>query len=695
MQIPLAHLDTAVIEEVPIDLWRRVFEAVGWPASLAVKKDSFSHDDVLTAFETDDPTDGLLQAIEALHGLGTESGREAIVTAMTDRRVRPETFPPDIGDRELAVLLFLEQRENAVLSEVFARAQAQIQDGAEHRRYNEFMGREAKALSRLKARGEKLLDAVKVYCRDNDLGDHVSVRAFEDNGVYVFHIVRSHHTKKPLAVLPGHRARATIQYRPVHGDILRYDADVGRLRIAARAASVIDFYRRALGEALFDDPAFFFSGAPVCSLQVLQERGRAALSDHEVVGIGRVRMTECLWERGDRELHELRAPDCFRQIEDLGLPIAEGDLLRAKLKVEVIGSSTRPVTVNIRVPSRIEVSKRRHEDLIDEFLAAIGIRNPQPTGAPLDLWTLHPWRHPAPTWRAVFGGYTDGLVRAGVLSPIALTAVAAAGQASAGRVLEAERLEDGQFYGISREPTIPSRSLSATELDGLELRPEALRTHIRALLGLNGPSVTWSGDDHLDLGVLRVGTVDLRLAYALREPGAGIGDRLRARAAGAHAVLLIPTARDSNAHGIRVCLGEALPSPGAVIRGAIAACSLEAAVPAILMAPDRARLVIDTRSGEVWFDRVPVPRLQAGTHPHTLVEVLARAGGKAVSKQKLNEILSPGREDGDTAARQAKNTAKRMIVEALATVGRELDGDPFPSGPPAGHYRCAVVPHVV
>ena len=79
MQLPLAHLDGAAIEEVPLDLWGELFAATGWPASLLSKRDSFTHEDVLRAFEQDDPTDDLLQALEALRTLGTEAGREAAI----------------------------------------------------------------------------------------------------------------------------------------------------------------------------------------------------------------------------------------------------------------------------------------------------------------------------------------------------------------------------------------------------------------------------------------------------------------------------------------------------------------------------------------------------------------------------------------------------------------------------------------
>ena len=90
-----------------------------------------------------------------------------------------------------------------------------------------------------------------------------------------------------------------IPFRPVHGDILRYEVALGRLRIAARAPSIVEFYHVTLGRMLFGDEDFF-TGDSVCSLTVLQQRGRAALDEHHVVGVSRVRLTECVWECGDR-----------------------------------------------------------------------------------------------------------------------------------------------------------------------------------------------------------------------------------------------------------------------------------------------------------------------------------------------------------------------------------------------------------
>jgi hypothetical protein len=253
MQLPLAYLDAAAIEEVPIEVWKDVFDNVGWPPSLASQRDSFGHKDILRSFAEDSPTDGLLQALEALHALGTETGREAIMAAIQDRRITDVALPLDKGDREFALRFYVAQRANASLADALVRAQTQAQEGGNQRRYNEFMAKEARSIDGMNRKMEALREEILSFCKKSDLGDHVHVETFEEDGIYVFNILRSHRTQKPLAVVPGHSARATIQFRPVHSDILKYDGTVGRLQIAVRASSMVEFYRGVLGKTLFND----------------------------------------------------------------------------------------------------------------------------------------------------------------------------------------------------------------------------------------------------------------------------------------------------------------------------------------------------------------------------------------------------------------------------------------------------------
>lgn len=100
---------------------------------------------------------------------------------------------------------YLAQRKDAALVDVFVRAQIQIQEGGDQRRYNDFLGKDARTFTNLSAKIGALREHVLEHCKKSDLGEHVHVQAFEDDGVFVFNVLRSHHTRKPLAVVPGRR----------------------------------------------------------------------------------------------------------------------------------------------------------------------------------------------------------------------------------------------------------------------------------------------------------------------------------------------------------------------------------------------------------------------------------------------------------------------------------------------------------
>src|ERR1043165_6696017 len=144
MPLPLAYLDAAAIEEISVEIWKDLFDVVGWPLSLASIRESFGHKDVLHSLKQDEPTDNLLEALEVLESLGTEAGREAILTAIRDRSVASDALPAGGGEREFALRFYIAQRANRSLADVFVRAQIQVQEQGNQRRYSEFVGKEAK-----------------------------------------------------------------------------------------------------------------------------------------------------------------------------------------------------------------------------------------------------------------------------------------------------------------------------------------------------------------------------------------------------------------------------------------------------------------------------------------------------------------------------------------------------------------------
>jgi len=685
MQPSFAFINSVAIEEVSLPLWRELFDAIGWPPSILGAGESLTHGNILDALHRDPPSDELLLALEALDDLGTPAGRETINAQLTDRQIPIGMLPSDLGERELALRLFMAQRSNGALAEVLSRAQIQIQEGT-YRRFNDFSGKQPGALRNLRDKQRELEQAILDHCRSQDLGEHVHVRLIDDeDGTCRFQIMRSHHTCTPLALVQGTTARAKIQYRPIHADLVRYEPDLGRLRITARAASIVECYRKVFGRIFFDDEEFF--GGRVCSLAILQERGREALTSHGVYGVGRVWMTECIWERGDRERLHIHAADCFETIAALGLPLNEGEIIQAKIKMEVVGKSARPLTVIVRAPSRIEVTQVRHEFLANEVLTAIGIRDAQIASPESNLWALYPWRQPVDAWRACFGRHIDKLANRAILKKTLLQSIGAPGPGGGGRVLQVVPISSTEYLGVSRTEELASRSLSATDLDGLELDVPRFQAYLRECLAMTGNAMPWSGAWFMDLGVLDLHGQEFRLVYALRRPPDGAAADIRGITQSITPVLVLPTASDSSTGLAEVLLEGPLPDLPRLGRDVITVTGRSDQVPALVLAPPNARLVVDSRQGRIWFDRVEVTGLKAGTHPFRFVEILAQISPGTIDKHDLSNRLSHGRTDGDQGARSAKAMANKSIRAAVEGQGRCFE-DPFKSE--AGSFRLTV-----
>lgn len=687
MQLPLVYHDATLVEEIPTPLWGEFFEAVGWPASLDAHQE-LRHVDITRALQADVPTDELLSGLATVFELGSEAGREAIAQALRDRALASDRFPSGAGARACAMRLFLEQRFDPALREVMARAQIAAGETAGRRRYAEFIGIESRSITRLAKKAEKLEQATRMYCDENDLGSHVQVRAFEDDdlGTCTFQVVRTHRTKAPLAVAKGEAARAPLEFRPVHGDVLRYETSTGRLRIAARAPTIVEFYRRTLGELVFGDPEFFPIGQ-TCSLDVLQHRGEAALRDHGVPEVADVRLVACSWDGGATVLTS-RGRDCLEMLRRVGALDGAGRITEAAFKVAVVGRSARPVRVSVRVPRVIDVAKQ-HEEVIDRLLSAMGIRLAASDTQDSDLWSLHPWRHPRDVWQQALAAQLERAVGSGALRRVYLDSIDDPDDPG-GATLRVTRLDNGDFYAVADDQSVPSRTLSATDVEGLELVPDLLRQLLVDELGTGG-SVGWSGESTLDLGVIKIEEHEAHLLYALRPPTAETIALLeKLNAAGSRTLLLVPTTRDVAAP--HVPLRAPLPNRREIVRAVAVACGLADRVSASLVARDGAELIVDTTRGEVFVHDVLIPGLTAETHPFRFVEALARADGRPVAVDALKALLSPNRDDDTVAVRQAKTKAGQRIATALAAVGRSLTADAFPVY--KGGYRTALIPHV-
>ena len=286
------------------------------------------------------------------------------------------------------------------------------------------------------------------------------------------------------------------------------------------------------------------------------------------------------------------------------------------------------------------------------------------------------------------------LVPSGILRPAQLDSVTHPDFPWAGARLLADSVGPHDLYGVSQEPAVPSRSLSPTDVDGLELDLGAFSRFLRERYGASGPPAP-TPRGILDVGVVEVGALRYRLFYAISAPPIDAGSRLAELALHEdHPVLLLPARGRGTTHLPEVPLTRAVPDRASVLRATITATRTQLRVPAVHYAPARARLVVDRRRGAIWVDGVAITSIRSDTYAFEFVAAMSEAQGAALPRYDLGILMAPSTGDPDGRARKQKGIAKHAIIDALAEAGRELDvGDPFPSGP-AKHYRCALQPFV-
>jgi hypothetical protein len=691
-QAPTILLDAVVIEEVPLPLWGRVFHEIGYPSG--VPSNGLTMEAVHDYVRERQVSPEFIEVLQVIHDIGTDSGLDAMI-AVAGAHQRDlgtiATHPP----REAAVELWLAQRRDASLSEVFTRVQMQAEARREPRTFREFRGKTARPLLEWNPIQLRLGELVRIWCREQGFGEHVDVRGYVQGGDARVQVIHGHRVQKPVVVRDGGLGRATIEIRPVHCDIVRYDAATAWLRVSPRSASagIVERYRRVIGEAFFGDPDFFGKDV-ACTLRPLQERGQRALDGGG--GVAGARVTELLWQRGDDQTIWVKAPDCLVAASDMKLPITEGEFLEAKIALTLIGRRTTRRTVHVKVPNRIDYPRDVHESAIEEFLVSSGIRHVEVRTQEKDLWDLYPWRHTERQWREAYPADADELVRRGVLRRVQLSAIASPDLVGAGKPLRVTaHARHGDAFGVSDDDDVAPRQLTASDIEGFELDVSALREYWRSALELVG-QVQDLGAGVVVLGERQLDSVTCAVAVLERQPTAApasLGNLLRAGTRAPHVAVMVPVGRDSGTGIVDLPFGALTLSARDIWRRFVTSSNLAAQLPAIWSAPTDARLVVDHARKSVWIDGLAVGVL-AESHPYQLIEMLAEAHGNLVSHEEIARKLSSAREDeASVVSKKAKAALKKAIEKTFREEGRSILVDEIVRGG-AGGYRLGVASHV-
>ena len=399
-------------------------------------------------------------------------------------------------------------------------------------------------------------------------------------------------------------------------DLIRYDATEGRLRIAARSGKLVSAYRRIFGHVLFGDPQFFL-GCVRCTLQPLQEKG-AELLQNLPPNMTTARVVDLVWHRGGTSIR-VRDDDCLAQVKALELPLHEGELVEARFEFRFVrGRRIDKRFVVVRTPNRISNRSDRYEKAIDQFLFRIGIRLRNAPKHPVDLWSLHPWKHSETRWREALGLQLRYFVEEGLLVSSAVDSVPHPDHPTPRTALRV-RHEGEHIEGVSDDPHIPSRALTLSDVDGYELRVDALAERLARALNIASvvkPVGGYCWPLRSRRAAVRAGEGEGLRSF--RKPPAAPGamaDRLRQIAGSKVQVgLVVPSgcAADIGLAEVQFDTGDA-PFDG-VLNRLISRLGLEKEALAVEQAPAGTRVVIDRKRGTIHLDGVLLSSIDQQSH---------------------------------------------------------------------------------
>jgi hypothetical protein len=657
--LPASFHDSTAFMEVASATWRAVLDAAGEPTRLI--GETLTPEQLLASLQAEPPGGELSDALEAIHDLGSDTGRNQLQQASDDAQFALGSVD-DVPARELAARVWVQSRgpDAEVVATVLTRARMNSPALANLRQCREFAGKHVTAGALDK---EKLESAIKMWCSANHENADVIVSAFAREDEWWYEVLRGDAVKR-VVEMRNSRPRV-LDYRPASSDLLRYEPTTGRLAIATRSPRRLQMYRQVVG-TLLDQDAEFFANENICTLRPLQLHGRA-LFDRLPREVLRVDVVELRWRRGDRGKLLLQDQDCFALVDEFGLRMMEGTLIEARLSVTFEGGG-RAGSVSIRVPNRIDMNVGRHEPVVERMLDEIGLRGQfDEAGNQVTVWSLYPWREPAQVWRKCLGIDFDALAKQKLMRAVALKSTTPPDHPAATGALTVTSIGAHPLVGLSEDPAIGLRTLTASDVQGYEPDVPRLIQKFQNDLQLIGQS------REIENGVWTLGTrvlcatVTLNVILALREPSGDAERLIRNSVQGAHTVIVIPVGCHCAMELSQVQAHLHTEQFAELLASIVERLDLQNIVPPPVWA--RESLVFHEGLGQAWFQGELLTKLKEGSNPFRFALAVARAKGRLVKKDELNSLLSESRTDGETA-RAAKRDFQRAIEGSFLAAGK-------------------------
>jgi hypothetical protein len=656
--LPKNYQNLVVLKEVPWKTWQEILKLTG---DLEKLPEPGSHE-ALSEHLANSPSEELLHMLDALHVLGSDSGRRLIEEAADTQNLDLNIDDLSESSQELVARLWIESRDDSAINKVLIFAHMSAREAASDRVFREFVSDQKDFTPDLDEL--QLQEAIAEWCTENRKSLPILIRKYERGELWIFEIIRGDAKKSVVEIRnsePG-----LLSYIPMASDVVRYDPKNGKIEIATRSSKLLSVYRQVIG-TLVGNNADLFSGENVVSLESLRKEGSSLFEKHQPPEIVRVDVVELRWQRGDRDNIQVHGRDCFKILTDLGARLTEGRLTEAKLSIRFAGVG-RSGHVSLKVPSRMVINAGTNEDIVEKFLNDCGIHGSfDDESEQRNFWSLYPWRMSEKEWRANLGSSRfDLLHKAGSFKPISLAQIEHPDHPFNPKALTVE--SDGRHsVGVSRDSDVPMRELTKSDYLGYEIDMDKCLGNIVTTLNLEGTK------NEFVEGLWFLGRRELSSSTTIsvflitREPtNVAVGQSLIVAREGARrCVLLHPTGclNTYSLSGVQCTIPSV--SHENLFREIIETLELQDEVPLPLWR--REALLIDSKRGQAWYKGIPLTQLKAGTHPYKFALKVAQAKGQVVTKEALTQYLSPSRDDEKVANIAKKDFVKNALASLVLT----------------------------
>lgn len=228
--LPSSFHDSTAFMAVATVTWRAVLDTAGESQRLA--GETLTPEGLLASLTSDPPGIELRDALETIHELGSEAGRDILQQAAADAQVALGVID-EVPTRELVAQLWIQSRTTDAMATLLTRARVNSPALAQERQCREFAGKRTTVDA---IDNEQLATAVKSWCAANAENADVFVSAYQRGDEWWYEILRGDPLKR---VVEMRNSRPTIlDYRPASSDLLRYDPKTGRHALAASIADV-------------------------------------------------------------------------------------------------------------------------------------------------------------------------------------------------------------------------------------------------------------------------------------------------------------------------------------------------------------------------------------------------------------------------------------------------------------------------